>query len=344
MPSEALAHFSSHDTHVQSWYVLARSRDVKKGKAVLKDFLGRKIALYRGESGKVFALEARCAHLGAMIAMGDVIGDCIRCPFHHWKYDGEGQCVEIPYRDSIPARAKNFSYPVEEKYGLVWLFFGEKPLFEIPNFAGEEDRKPYLRPMLHVNTHPHLILPNSIDINHWSAVHGIRVLDHKPAEEIDPYRLRHIVRGELMEPTQSFVQTLYKIFGKKTFEWEWISWGGNVCTIDVRKPFRVKFMLTYVPLPGRGCVSQTVMYTARRNAFLRWTGIGALMNAVDLAFSLLLFYDDMKIMKTIEFWPHFTKEDSMIAQWVRHIRNLPTFNPDAKAPPAEVGVASEVQG
>lgn len=331
MTSEALAHFSSHETHVQSWYVLGRSKELRKGKALLKDFLGRRIAVYRGVSGKVFALEARCAHLGAMLAAGDVVGDCIRCPFHHWKYDGDGRCVEIPYRDSIPARAKNRAYPVEEKYGLIWLFFGEKPLFPIPGFEGEEGRAPYLRPSMRVKTHPHLILPNSIDINHWSSVHGIRVLDHRPAEAIDPYRLRHVVRAELIEPPKTFVQKLYRAFGKREFEWEWIAWGGNVCTIDVRRPFRVKFMLTYVPLPGRGCIAQTVMYTPRRNAFLRWTGIGAILNGIDLAFSLLLFYDDMKIMNTIEFWPHFTREDAMLAQWVKYVRDLPTFSPDAEA-------------
>lgn len=331
LPSEQLKHFGSHDRHIQSWYVLARSRDIKRGKALLKDFLGRKIAVYRGESGRVFALESRCSHLGAMLAAGDVVGDCIRCPFHHWKYDGTGQCVSIPYRETIPARAKNRSYPVEEKYGLIWFFFGEKPLFPIPNFSGVENQKPFLRPSLFVNTHPHLILPNSVDINHWRAVHGIEVLEHGPAEALDEYRLRHVVKGKLIVPTQSWAQSLYRIFGKKEFEWEWISWGGNVCTIDVKKPFKVRLMLTYVPLPGRGCMSQTVMYAPRRSAFLRWTGLAYLLNAIDLAFSLLLFYDDMKIMNTIEFWPHFTKEDAMTAQWIQYIRSLPTFDPDEKA-------------
>jgi phenylpropionate dioxygenase-like ring-hydroxylating dioxygenase large terminal subunit len=324
---ESVGHFSSHTTHVQSWYVIGRSKDLKPGKAVLKDFLGRRIALYRGKSGKAYAIESRCAHLGAMLAKGDVIGENLRCPFHHWQYNGDGKCVSIPYREEIPATAKNFSYPVEEKHELIWMFLGEKPLFPVPSFEGEEGRKPFLRPSMFVNTHPHLILPNSIDMNHWTAIHGIEVLEHKPAEEIDAYRLRHIVRGRLIEPTQTWAQALYRIFGKKEFEWEWISWGGNVGTINVTKPFKMKFMLTYAPLPGRGCTAQTILYPARRHPFLEWTRLSWLFMISPIFFSLLLFYDDMKVMNTIEFWPHLTKEDSMIAQWIRHIKSLPVFKP-----------------
>jgi phenylpropionate dioxygenase-like ring-hydroxylating dioxygenase large terminal subunit len=338
---EPTGNFANHEKHVQSWYVVGRSKDLRKGKAWLKDFLGRKLAVYRGESGKVFVMEARCSHLGAMLAAGDVVGDCIRCPFHHWKYDGSGKCVDIPYKDTIPARARQLSYPCEERHGLIWMFFGEKPLFEIPNFPEEEGNTPVLRPEMIVRTHPHLILPNSVDINHWSCIHGIRVLQHSPAEALDPYRLRHVVRGELIEPTQTWVQSVYRFFGKKQFEWEWISWGGNVATVDVRRPFRMRFMLTYVPIPGgRTCQARTVLYAPRRNAFLRWTGIAKLMTFRDLVFSLLLFYDDMKVMNTIEFWPHFTKEDAMIAQWVRYVRALPTFDPDAKAGGAPEAAAS----
>jgi phenylpropionate dioxygenase-like ring-hydroxylating dioxygenase large terminal subunit len=330
-PSETSDPFNSHDTHVQSWYVLARSAELKPGKAQLRDFLGRKIALFRGRSGKAFAIEARCAHLGAMLAMGDVIGDEIRCPFHHWKFNGDGRCVHIPYREEIPATAKNFAYPLEEKHGLVWIFFGPKALFPVPTFDGIEGQRPYLRPKMVVRTHPHLILPNSVDMNHWECIHGILVEDQVPATEIDAYRLRHVVRGRLVDQPLTWAQKFYKFFGKTVFEWEWISWGGNVCTINVSRPFVMKFMLTYVPIPGtRTSQAQTVLYGPRRPRWMDRTGLSMVLMIPSMIFSLLLFYDDMKVMNTIEFWPHLTKEDSMIAQWIRHIRSLPVFKPGAR--------------
>jgi phenylpropionate dioxygenase-like ring-hydroxylating dioxygenase large terminal subunit len=323
-----MEHFANADLQVQSWYPIARSEEFKRGKAELRDILGRKIAVYRGESGKVFALEGRCPHLGAMLGEGDVIGDDIRCPFHHWKYDGTGKCVAIPYKDDIPVRAKTFAYPVEEKYGVIWLFFGERPLFDVPHFLDEKDRDPYRYRPAFVNVHPHLILPNSIDLNHWSAVHGIQVVESSPFQILSPHISTHRMKGVLIEPPQSIPQKIYKFFGKTKSEWVWTSWGGNVATIDVRKPFVLKFMLCYRPLPGRGCAGQTLIYFPRRNAFMRWTGLHALLNAYHLMFISLLFADDFRIMRSIEFWPHLTKEDSMIGQWINHILKMPTFNPD----------------
>ena len=55
-------------------------------------------------------VDAYCAHLGAHLGVGGKVeGECIRCPFHGWRYDGEsGKCTEIPYGDTehIPSQAK----------------------------------------------------------------------------------------------------------------------------------------------------------------------------------------------------------------------------------------------
>jgi phenylpropionate dioxygenase-like ring-hydroxylating dioxygenase large terminal subunit len=66
---------------------------------------------------------------------GKVKDGCIECPYHGWRYDGAGRCVRIPSigKDGkIPARAKVDSYPVEERYGLVFAFLGDLPEDERP--------------------------------------------------------------------------------------------------------------------------------------------------------------------------------------------------------------------
>lgn len=87
--------------HPNGWFVACRSNDLNKGDVKNIEYWGEHIAVFRGEDGKVYALEAYCAHMGANIGvMGKVkYGNCIQCPFHGWAYDGEtGMCVGNHFR------------------------------------------------------------------------------------------------------------------------------------------------------------------------------------------------------------------------------------------------------
>ena len=60
------------------------------------------------------------------------------CPYHGWEFGGDGECKNIPsigYGTKVPPRAKVDSYPVQEKYGIVFAFLGDEP---------EESRPPLL--------------------------------------------------------------------------------------------------------------------------------------------------------------------------------------------------------
>lgn len=65
------------------------------------NIIGQKLAVFRDSKGKVYVLDAYCPHLGANLGVGArVVGDCIECPFHGWKYRGQdGKCTEIPYSE-----------------------------------------------------------------------------------------------------------------------------------------------------------------------------------------------------------------------------------------------------
>ncbi len=67
-------------------------------------YLGRDLVAFRGEDGRARVLDAFCAHLGAHLGVGGtVVGNAVRCPFHAWCWDGDGNCVEVPYAKKIPA-------------------------------------------------------------------------------------------------------------------------------------------------------------------------------------------------------------------------------------------------
>src|ERR1700722_14875130 len=109
------------------WYPVAVSGSVRKEKTFAATFAGERIALYRGETGTVYALEDRCAHRQVPLSMGVVEGDVLRCCYHAWAYRGNGRISQIPYLPKNAGRPPRGvrAYPVREAYGLVFVFPGD---------------------------------------------------------------------------------------------------------------------------------------------------------------------------------------------------------------------------
>ena len=88
--------FNNWDVVTKGWYLVCRSREIKRGKLKSFDLCGQRVVIFRGEDGEVRCLDAFCSHMGADLGIGRVIDNSVQCFFHHWRYDGEGTCVEIP--------------------------------------------------------------------------------------------------------------------------------------------------------------------------------------------------------------------------------------------------------
>src|ERR1700740_2438980 len=103
-----------------SWFRVASSDDVAQGQMIPIRAFGRDLICFRGDSGRVSVLDAYCAHLGANIGAGGFVdGDNVVCPFHHWRYDGDGRNVMIPYRDKPQRAARLGCLPTIEANGHV---------------------------------------------------------------------------------------------------------------------------------------------------------------------------------------------------------------------------------
>jgi phenylpropionate dioxygenase-like ring-hydroxylating dioxygenase large terminal subunit len=117
------------------WYVAELSENVQETPVKVR-MLGFDYVLFRDSAGQAHCLSNLCVHRGASLAHGKVKGDMIECPYHGWQFKGEdGVCTKIPSLGpdaKIPARAKIDSYPVQEKYGLVFAFLGDLPEAERP--------------------------------------------------------------------------------------------------------------------------------------------------------------------------------------------------------------------
>lgn len=87
----------------RGWFVIGISNELAPGDVRPIKYFGREMVLYRSESGKAVVHDAFCPHLGAHLGHGGrVVGESIVCPFHAWRFDESGKCVEVPYAKRIP--------------------------------------------------------------------------------------------------------------------------------------------------------------------------------------------------------------------------------------------------
>ena len=104
--------------------------------------LGQDLVLFKNAQGAFGLLDRDCPHRGADLAYGRNEGDGLRCPFHGWKFDVTGQCLETPAEPKgsvLCTRIKQRNYPVQERSGILFAWMGPEgstppPLPEVDCF------------------------------------------------------------------------------------------------------------------------------------------------------------------------------------------------------------------
>ena len=166
------------------WYALAIGADLEPGDVEPIYCFDRHLVAFRTEGGRACVTSAFCPHLGAHLGYGGrVDGETIVCPFHGWRFNGDGVCEAVPYARSIPRRAAQgpclYSYPVEERNGMIWAWHHPRqvpPLFDlddVPELADPEWSEP-IRFEWEVNAPIQETGENAVDVAHFVAVHGAK--------------------------------------------------------------------------------------------------------------------------------------------------------------------------
>lgn len=114
------------------WYAILDGRELRRGKVLAARRLGVDLAVWRDEQGGVHATGDRCPHRGAALSLGKVRGGCVECPFHGFRFDGDGRCVEAPCTGAeAPRHLDTKAYALREAHGFIWMWWGE-PRAEYP--------------------------------------------------------------------------------------------------------------------------------------------------------------------------------------------------------------------
>ena len=187
------------------WFAVAFSRDLVPGDVKRIHYFDEELVLFRTRSGAARVLDAYCAHLGAHLGEGGrVIGESIRCPFHGWRYDGGGACVEIPYCDKIPPRARLRGWDVLERNHLIFVWRhaeGKPPDWEVPALP-EFERPDWSAPRtfeLAVPVHMQEMHENNNDPVHFHFVHGNLQVPRAEIEFREQGRVMHMVSRQRRE-------------------------------------------------------------------------------------------------------------------------------------------------
>jgi nitrite reductase/ring-hydroxylating ferredoxin subunit len=162
------------------WFRAAYSSELPVSGVLPLAWFGRDLVLWRDEAGAPHLLDAHCRHLGAHLGVGGrVEGNGIRCPFHAWKWDGAGRCIDIPYAKRIPPGAAMRSWPVCEKNGIVFVWHhaqDEPPAYELPDLpmVGAPAWTPLEIRRWRVHSRWLDMNENAVDRVHFQFVHGTR--------------------------------------------------------------------------------------------------------------------------------------------------------------------------
>lgn len=158
------------------WYHVAYSEELEAGTVQLVKYFGQEFALFRSEDRTPHIVEAYCPHLGANLAIGGrVEGSTLRCPFHGWRFDGEGNCVEIPRNRCIPEGVQLRTWPIDEVNGSILVYHHQvdaKPTWRVQEI--EELKNPdwvIHRKRWKVRSHPQEVVENMNDPAHFEIVH-----------------------------------------------------------------------------------------------------------------------------------------------------------------------------
>ncbi|CAM5476478.1 aromatic ring-hydroxylating dioxygenase subunit alpha [Eoetvoesiella caeni] len=158
-----------------TWYMAAWAEELNEHQLLARTFLDEPIVLYRRQDGQAIALYDECPHRFAPLSLGRLNGDHLACGYHGLQFDCHGRCAINPF-GSIPKAAAVKSYPVVERYGILWIWMGDADRaqaelipdlstpYAIPEAAQSKDYLP-------TRANYQLIADNIADLSHVDYLH-----------------------------------------------------------------------------------------------------------------------------------------------------------------------------
>ncbi len=187
------------ERYARGWHCLGLAADYTEKPTLLKNF-GTALVAYRGEDGQVHILDAFCPHMGGNLSLGEVCGNSLVCPFHHWSWGADGVCDNIPYAKKIPPEAVIRSWPTTEENKLLFVWHDHEGKPPIPEQCIEridecfsDDWSVWQLGYQVIHTNCRELIDNMGDAAHFGPVHDAPFNDFSLTA--DGHKLTQVMKG-----------------------------------------------------------------------------------------------------------------------------------------------------
>ncbi len=158
-----------------AWYCAAWAEQITT-EMTARRILNEPVVMYRTQAGQAVAMLDICPHKLAPMSQGKKVGDNLQCGYHGLEFDCSGKCVRNPQGDgTIPIQAKLRTYPLVERYGVLWIWMGDADRADaakIPDLSHLNDPTwRTIRGGHHVKANYMLLVENLLDLGHALFLH-----------------------------------------------------------------------------------------------------------------------------------------------------------------------------
>jgi len=322
--------FTRTDCVAIGWYWLMPSHALRRNKVVPASIAGRELAVFRTNSGEVAALDAYCPHMGAHLAEGKVDGEQLRCFFHNWCFDGNGNCTDIPcQKGKAPRVVSTRAWVVRERYGLIWIWLGdEAPAEDVP-IHPELNGKSYqysLGNFFIKNCHPNVVMINAIDEQHFHTVHNL------PGDvlNMEPRRLTssHIqFKNTGIVPATNLIGKLIAKFYARELTYKLDYWYGSTGTVTLGPDFMHLYLMFALRLSATGNTEgYAIAFTRKSSHALVNLLINPLLILLTKLAGLYFAQGDTRIFNTIKFdFKTPIAADHAVLAFIQHLEKQTPF-------------------
>ncbi len=333
-PTQEFPVFNNWNEIANGWYFAFPSKEIGKNGVKPIQICGQEVVFFRGSDGKVRALDAYCPHMGTHLGRGKVIENNIRCFFHHWQFNEEGVCVEIPCQKEIPPKAKVQKYSVEECYGALWIYPSDKPdhsLVDFPDLSHSVEKRVAFGKVYERSCHHHVTMINGIDPQHLKTVHQLDIeMKIDISEPQDGNMIDITLKGKI--GIGDWREKLARFFLGPEYSYSMRYDHGNNGFLTLMKDvyfFKYKWptlhmIFAYRPLEKGRLMVQPIYVTKKRTGFFGWLISGVLIWMTKKAFYSLQG-EDGAVYENMRFYPaNLLNIDRPVAQYIQYVNKLKT--------------------
>jgi phenylpropionate dioxygenase-like ring-hydroxylating dioxygenase large terminal subunit len=159
------------------WQPVALSEELQEGVPLSIRLLGENLVLFRDEQGKLGLLGLRCSHRGVDLSYGRIEDGGLRCIYHGWLYDVQGNCLEQPGEpkgSDFHKKTRHLAYPCQELGGIIFAYMGPSDPPLLPR------HEPLVLPERHRHVEKYFVNCNylqsyegGVDPSHVSYLHRV---------------------------------------------------------------------------------------------------------------------------------------------------------------------------